>query len=119
MTTTKTGKEFEKLATRYLKKNGFRIIENNAHAGHKEIDIIATKNNTIHFVEVKGRTNESFGEITETISSFKAKHLITAAKIWLQEKEKENIDWQIDFLGIMKNGAKTEYTYLPNAISEL
>ena len=39
----------------YLRTNGFVIMERNWRCGQCEIDIIATQNGIIHFVEVKTR----------------------------------------------------------------
>ena len=48
----------EKIATTYLKKQGYQIMENNWHHQHRELDIIAYYKNVIG-VEVK--TRKSFG----------------------------------------------------------
>jgi putative endonuclease len=54
-----TGKWGEELATQYLKKKGYIIIERDWHSGKRDIDIIAKTADlsTIVFVEVKTRTS--------------------------------------------------------------
>ena len=52
----KLGDFGEKYAARYLRKNGYRVIKKNFVADSHEIDIIAQKNDTLIFVEVKTRT---------------------------------------------------------------
>ena len=48
------GDESESLATRFLEQEGFVIIERNYFARKLgEIDIIAQKENILHFIEVK------------------------------------------------------------------
>ena len=47
------GKNTESYVSEYLKKNGFCVIERNYRSNVGEIDIIASKNRTISFVEVK------------------------------------------------------------------
>jgi putative endonuclease len=54
----KKGKIGEKIAEKYLINKGFRIIETNYTISIGEIDIIAIKNNIIHFIEVKSVTRE-------------------------------------------------------------
>lgn len=54
------GKRGERLAARYLRKNGFRILDTNRHQSHNEIDIIASNRDYLVFVEVK--TRSYFGE---------------------------------------------------------
>ena len=43
----------ENIACRFLEKRGFRIVERNYRKKWGEIDIIAEKDNILHFVEVK------------------------------------------------------------------
>lgn len=51
------GRQGERIAREYLaEKCGFRILESNYYASHKEIDIIALDGEYIVFVEVKCRT---------------------------------------------------------------
>ena len=55
----------------YLKSNGFLVIERNWKTKYCEIDIIAQKRNCLHFVEVKFRGTDSFGEGFDYITSNK------------------------------------------------
>lgn len=50
------GDKGESAAARYLKKQGYIILERNYVAFDNEIDLIAYKEHTIAFVEVKTRT---------------------------------------------------------------
>jgi putative endonuclease len=54
MNTYNKGKFFEKKAVEFLEKQGFKIIDTNFYCKGGEIDIIAYKKNTLHFIEVKG-----------------------------------------------------------------
>lgn len=49
----KTGEYGEKIAQRFLMKQKYKILECNHTRAYGEIDIIAVKNNIIHFIEVK------------------------------------------------------------------
>lgn len=46
----------ERLAAKHLRREGYKILEKNFVADGYEIDIIAIKDNTVAFVEVKART---------------------------------------------------------------
>ena len=52
------GKYGEKLAARYLKKKGYRILGKNLHFGKNELDIVAKNSEFLAFVEVKTRSYE-------------------------------------------------------------
>jgi len=65
MNTFKKGKIAEKKAAKFLEENGFKIVEFNYYCKGGEIDIIAFKNDTFHFIEVKsGKGFEPIYNIT-------------------------------------------------------
>ena len=49
----KEGLEAEDKASFYLQKMGYKIIDRNFHSKFGEIDIVASKENVLHFCEVK------------------------------------------------------------------
>ncbi|WP_267524745.1 YraN family protein [Campylobacter sp. MG1] len=51
------GYENEQKAKKYLEKNNFKIIKTNYKTKFGEIDIIALKDKTLHFIEVKSSKN--------------------------------------------------------------
>ncbi len=78
-----TGKLGEKLAADYFLKNGYTILEQNWRHGKWEIDIIAYKDNLLHFIEVKCRTTTAFGHPEESVTVKKIRHLIDASAEYL------------------------------------
>jgi putative endonuclease len=54
-----TGSLGEDLACDYLKKQGYVIIKRNVKVSYYEIDIIASKNRIISFVEVKTKQSDN------------------------------------------------------------
>lgn len=70
-----TGKLGEDLASDYLHKHGYTILERNFHAKGGEIDIIAIdtteKEPILCFIEVKTRTSTQFGTPFEAIHRWK------------------------------------------------
>ena len=69
------GSKGEDLAIQFLKKKGYRIIDRNYKTSVGEIDIIARDGNTIVFVEVKTRTDDSFGYPFEAVNKKKRQKL--------------------------------------------
>ncbi len=76
------GKQGEDLAVSYLIKNGFTILHRNWRFSHLEVDIFASKNEMLHIVEVKTRTNYKYGNPEEQITNKKFKLLQDAAVIY-------------------------------------
>ncbi len=95
-----TGDKGETIAANFLQKRGFAIIERNWRHKHLEIDIIASHNNKLHFVEVKTRTSQRYGMPEESVSQIKMNRLKIAAEAYLQlHPEWELI--QFDVIAIM------------------
>lgn len=74
----------EDIATNYLQKKGYRILERNFRKGYGEIDIIAVKDNTLVFVEVKTRKSNSYGTPLESITHWKIRPLVRTAEFYAQ-----------------------------------
>ena len=54
-----TGRYGEALAVDYFEKKGFEILHKNWRESHWEVDIIAVKNDILHFIEVKTKTKNT------------------------------------------------------------
>ena len=54
------GKWGEQVAERHLLEKDYRIVQCNWRYGHRDIDIIAAKDDMLVFVEVKTRRNNMF-----------------------------------------------------------
>ncbi len=97
----KVGKEGEKLAADYLLGKGFEVIEKNYRYRRFEIDIIAKKESTIVFVEVKTRSGNYFGEPEETVAEKQAAQIIEAAENYIFEND-WNGEIRFDIISILK-----------------
>jgi len=107
--TKETGNYGEDLATAWIVNKGYLIIERNWRHKHWEVDIIASKENKLHFFEIKTRTSAIFGHPEESIGKRKMQSLLRAA----EEYQYQNQQWkflQIDVLSItMIKGKPVEY----------
>ena len=114
----KKGKYAEDIAKNFLLNKGYDIISQNYFKRYGEIDIIAREKEVIVFVEVKSLYSEGFIEINETISKLKRMRLINLANMWIWEYYKRNnIEFRIDFLGIVFEGSKIKrILHLENSI---
>lgn len=78
-----TGKYGEALARRYFMDNGYEILHINWRHRHWEVDLIISKNNVLHFVEVKTKNSNEFGYPEESVNIKKIKNLLSAAEEYL------------------------------------
>jgi putative endonuclease len=106
------GKAGEKLAAQYLAQNGFTILHRNWRCGHEEIDLIAIKNNLLHFVEVKYRSANYYGHPEEAVNKKKLRVLLRGIDQFLYQHPQYN-DFRLDILSITdKPGEETEYFFI-------
>ena len=80
----------EDLATSYLKKNKYKILERNYTVKLGEIDIIAKDKDEIVFVEVKRRKNDDFGRPSENVDYKKQKKITAVAEFYMSKNEIES-----------------------------
>jgi Holliday junction resolvase-like predicted endonuclease len=79
----KAGLQAEVQAADYLIRSGYNIIDRNWQTKRCEIDIVASKDNRIYFVEVKQRTQSNQGEGYHYVTPAKLKQMAFAAEIWV------------------------------------
>ena len=100
MNRKETGTIGEKLAADYLSKRGYHIRERNYRTREGEIDIIAEKDGTLVFVEVRTKTSKAFGSAEESITERKKKRLIALAEAYLSDCGEQPTSCRIDLIAI-------------------
>ena len=107
-----TGVIGEKMAAKYLSEKGFTILHQNWRHSHWEVDVIASLNNILHFIEIKTRRTQKFGYPEEDVTKKKIENLINASEEFLFL----NPEWkliQFDVLSItLLKGKPTEYFFI-------
>ncbi len=102
----------EEMATMYLEREGYQILERNwkAPRSRHEIDIIAQGEGMLVIVEVKTRSSHNYGEPWEAVNWHKQKALASAAWTFVRMR---HIDAPIrfDIIGIVG----TEVTHIKQA----
>ncbi|MCM1150670.1 MAG: YraN family protein [Alistipes sp.] len=83
MTTAETGRAGERAAAEYLRRQGYEICALNWRSGRYELDIVARKERTLHFVEVKTRRTGSLTTPEDAITPRKFRSLRHAARCFL------------------------------------
>lgn len=102
-TTLSKGKKGEELAISFLKNKGFNIIKTNYRIRSGEIDVIATKNGTLHIVEVKTRSSNKFGAPYEFVTRDKQQKLYRTALRFIQKSNIKCNTACFDVISIVNN----------------
>lgn len=83
------------MAAEYLKSMGYEILESNYHCRYGEIDLIVKdENETVIFIEVKARTNRSYGDGADAVNDLKRQKIKRTARQYIFEKR---LDWYCSF----------------------
>ncbi len=110
------GKFGEKIAANHLKRNGYRILENNFRCKFGEIDIIALHRDTMVFVEVKTRKNNLFGTPAQSVNQAKQQRIIKTAFYYLKKHRKFDKNIRFDIVEVWHEDGKIKNTnIIPNA----
>lgn len=101
------GAEGERIAERYLRSHGFRILYRNFRSPlGGEIDLVCRdrREACLVFVEVKRRQSNRFGEPSLAIQTTKQHLLVRAASAWLRLLNDPEVSCRFDVIEI--TGAK-------------
>jgi putative endonuclease len=109
------GVKGEDLAVKFLKKKGYRILSRNFKTPLGEIDIIAEDRDTLVFVEVKTRTDNSFSFPYEAVNRRKREKLRKVALFYLKNCVKGDAPSRFDVLSIQAGEDKTEIEHIRDA----
>ena len=108
MKTVEIGRLGEDIAAKYLKKNGYRILEKNLHVSHNEIDLIVKNKEFLVFVEVKTRSTDEtlfsdFGTPASAVDYGKRKRLVAAARGYIHSGDFSKLQPRFDVVEVYIN----------------
>ena len=115
-----TGILGEKLASDFLQKRGYHILETNYRCPHGEIDIVAKHKDSLVFIEVRTKRSLQFGSPEESITQTKKERMRATA--WHYQQAHDNLPslWRIDIVAVEldQKGKLSRIDLIENAISE-
>lgn len=125
-TRKKVGALGEKVAAEYLRRHGFSTVDRNVTRKTGELDIIAQRENTLHFVEVKTILTDEFPQEKSTNDDYDPSLNLHEAKIrkvartgewYVLEKGWEG-EWQVDgiLVWLRRRDGMAHVSYLPQIV---
>ena len=108
------GKKGEALAAEHLRKSGYSILKQNFVWDKAEVDIIATKDDRIIFVEVKTRESEYLNDPSLMVPIKKQRQIIKAADAYIKEQDID-LPSQFDIISVVINSQKTKLEHIEEA----
>jgi len=112
------GRWGEDAAAEYLAANGYTVLARNVHSAHGEIDILASKDGLLVFVEVKTRSSHTFAYPEDSVTHRKQAYMLSAAEDYLQAHPESGESWQFDVIAVEGTpGGKAQIEHFENVIS--
>lgn len=115
-TTSKTGLEGEETAARWLLDHDYSLLHRNWRQGRYELDIVAVKKGTLHFIEVKTRSRNGLTPPEQALDYRKNRALVRAANAYLAQNPFQG-EVQFDLIAVetVPEGLP-EVRYIENAV---
>jgi len=106
MNNKEVGRWGEEIASVYLERKGYLIVDRNFYTQEGEIDLIALREEKeeriLTFVEVKTRTSEKYGYPEEAFTRKKWDHMLKAIGRYLLDHPDCGDAWQIDVIAVQR-----------------
>ncbi|MBR6141037.1 MAG: YraN family protein [Bacteroidaceae bacterium] len=109
------GHQGEDMAAEYLQQKGYCILDRNwTNKGRKELDIVATNDDIIIFVEVKTRKAGSIATPISAVDDRKQHRIVLAADSYLKS-HRIDLPFRFDVIGIVYNAEASRIDHYEDA----
>jgi putative endonuclease len=105
----------ERIAERWLRRQGWRVVQRRFRSGHRDIDLVVERNGLIAFVEVKARRGNRFGDPVEAVNWKKQRELGRSARVWIDRHGRAPEAYRFDVIGVLVAGARVRVRHVENA----
>jgi putative endonuclease len=105
----------ERIAERWLRRRGWRVVQRRFRNGHRDIDLVVERDGTVVFVEVKARKGAEFGGPVQAVNWRKRRELKRSAMVWIDRNGRKAESYRFDVIGVLLNGADVRVCHVENA----
>ena len=105
----------ERIAERWLKRSGWRVLQRRFRSGRRDIDLVVEREGTVAFVEVKARRGEQFGQPVEAVNWRKQKELSKSAQVWIDRHGRPQDSYRFDVVGVLMSGERVRVRHVEDA----
>ena len=109
------GRIGESLAASYLIGCGWEIVDRNVRYREGEIDLVASRDGVLAFVEVKTRRSAAFGSPAEAVTRRKQRTIRIVASRYLAERRPRARSVRFDVMDIARDQGGFVITHLEGA----
>ena len=105
----------ERVAERWLRRRGWRVLQRRFRSGHRDIDLIVELDRTVAFIEVKARRGREFGDPVEAVNWRKRRELLRSASCWIDRHGRSGESYRFDVIGVLLDGESVRIRHVENA----
>jgi putative endonuclease len=105
----------ERIAERWLRGRGWRVMQRRFRSGHRDIDLVVERDGLVAFVEVKARRGDRFGDPVEAVNWRKQKELGRSARVWIDRHGRALEAYRFDVIGVLVAGPRVRIRHVENA----
>lgn len=105
----------ERIAARWLRRKGYRIVAHRFRSGRRDVDLIAQSGAMVAFVEVKARRGDRFGDPVEAVGWRKQRELIRSANVWIDRFGTPGLAYRFDVVGVLVDAETVRVRHVENA----
>ena len=107
----------ERIAERWLRRRGWRILARRYRSGHRDLDLVAERDGVVAFVEVKARRGGRFGDPVAAVGWRKQRELGRSAAVWAARHGGVGRAFRFDVIGILLDGSRVRVRHVEHAFS--
>jgi putative endonuclease len=107
----------ERIAERWLRQRGWRVVNRRFRNGHRDIDLVVEREGTVAFIEVKARKGDDFGGPVAAVNWRKQKELSKSASVWIERHGQPCELYRFDVVGVLVDGERVRIRHIPDAFN--
>jgi putative endonuclease len=115
LTARQAGRDGEEAAALYLESRGWRILARRFRVRGGEVDLVAEKDGTVAFVEVKTRSPGALDDGRGAVTPAKRRRLALAAGAYLARSGLGDHPCRFDVISVSLAGGRPEFRHLAGA----
>jgi putative endonuclease len=109
------GLQGERVAEKWLQSRGWKVLQRRYRSGHRDIDLVAQREDLVVFVEVKARMGSDFGDPVEAVNWKKRGELVRSACTWIDRHGRPGEVYRFDIIGVLVAGDRVRVRHVENA----
>jgi putative endonuclease len=107
----------ERIAERWLRRRGWRVVHRRFRSGHRDIDLVVEQAGVVAFVEVKARRGDRFGDPVEAVNWRKQRELARSAMVWIDRHGRPEESYRFDVIGVIVEGSRVRVRHVQDAFA--